>query len=164
MNTATIMLLRKIKNQQEINLNSELEKRLTGPSKQVSNDIAYILAMSGTSSASRLLENYPYLWEAIIDNVGYLSNEFEDLLIEWIKTGDLKKSKCAIELLVSKLSSQRLAQLLAMLPNLSREKADHFARIITAFSRVLDSQSVSFSLIISAVFEEEKLNADTGHS
>lgn len=125
---ATISLLRKVAGQQESVLCSELERRLEGTAPDIASAVGQILATAGTSAASQVLARHPGVWSTCLETAGYLSNAFENLLVDWIERGSDTQSKHAAELLCSRLSTDRLNELLALLPRLPRPRADFLAR------------------------------------
>jgi hypothetical protein len=124
--TAAISLLRKVAGPQERAFCDELEKRMVGKNK-LAPTVAAILAAADTSSATQVIAKYPHLWEPCLQKVGFLSNTFENLLVDWISTKQDNDGTMAVDLLTSRLTSDRFNQLSGMLPNLSHGRAEHLA-------------------------------------
>lgn len=126
---ALIPLLRKTRGEIEIVLCSELEKRLN-MNIEISSLVGISLATAGTPSATNTLAKHPEVWNACLSQTGYLSSNFENLLINWIQDGDDFQSIKAANLLSSRLSKDRLLQLLQIIPQLSNKKKDHLSQLI----------------------------------
>lgn len=125
---ATVSLLRKVVGQQESVLCSELEQRLEGTAPDIASTVGQILATVGTSAASQVLARHPSVWPTGLETAGYLSDAFENLLVDWIEHGSDTQSNRAAELLCSRMSIDRLNELLELLPRLPRPRADFLAR------------------------------------
>jgi hypothetical protein len=124
--TAAISLLRKVAGPQERAFCDELEKRMVGKNK-LAPTVAAILAAADTNNSTQIIAKYPHLWELCLQKVGFLSNTFENLLVDWISTKQDNNGTMAVDLLTSRLTSDRFNQLSGMLPNLSPERAEHLA-------------------------------------
>jgi len=127
--TSTILLMRKLKYEQESQLCSELESRIIQGSK-VSSIVGLILSAAGTSAATDTLSKYPEVWDTCLENTGYLSTSFENLLVNWIKNGNINQSKRAAKLITSRLSFDRFNELMDLLPKLSQKKSEYLATLL----------------------------------
>jgi hypothetical protein len=125
---ATISLLRRVKGSLEERLALELERRLTNTI--VAPEAGNILALAGTPSTTAALARHPSIWGNCLQTAGYLSSSLENLLVLWIKDGDESQSRHAADLLANKLSSDRLAELIGLLPNLPTPKAGYVATML----------------------------------
>jgi hypothetical protein len=121
--------LRKVKDSVEIKLISELEKRLTND-EEISSIVGISLAAAGTNSATNLLAKHPEIWHICLKEAGYLSSNFENLLVSWIQEGDDFNSIKAADLLSKRITSDRLYQLLEIIPTLSKKKKEHLSRLL----------------------------------
>ena len=126
---ALVPLLRKLKDQQEHEFCSELERRLQGD-KDRSSIVGIALATAGTERATTALARHPEVWEACLKNAGYLSSSFEHMLVGWIQEGDETQSGRAAELIASRLSADRFRQLLDILATLKENRAEKLAGLL----------------------------------
>lgn len=124
-----IPLLRKIRDELEIYLCGELEKRLTLDS-QISALVGLSLATAGTPTATKTLARHPEIWNVCLSQTGFLSSSFENLLIDWIKDGDDYHGMKAADLISTRLSYDRMLQLIQIIPTLGKKKKDHLSRLI----------------------------------
>lgn len=146
-----IPFLRKIRDSIETKLYSELEKRLVGD-EEISAIVGISLATAGTPIATNVLAKHPEVWNICLGEVGYLSSSFENLLVEWIQNGEDSNSIKAADLLSKRISSDRLIQLLNILPSLSKKKKEHISKLLlkeiayTSHHRI-DGSNDSLSII-----------------
>jgi hypothetical protein len=124
--SAAVSILRKVKGQQEEKFINELETRLSA-SQEVSLSVGLILATAGTTSSTIVLTHHPAIWDTCLKSAGYLSNNFENLLVEWIRIGDERQSRLATDLIAPRLSGDRFKQLLNLLPSLPSQKSEYLA-------------------------------------
>jgi len=127
--SAVVPLLRKVQDEIEVSLCSALEERLTA-GEPVASLVGVALATAGTPRATSTLAKYPEIWDRCLREAGYLSTNFENLLVGWIKEGTEFQSAKAAELIASRLSEDRLNELLDLLITLTRTRADTLARLI----------------------------------
>jgi len=125
---ATVPLIRKIRDVEEERLVSALEARLSGAS--TAKTAGLILAVAGTSAATTALSRHPSVWATCMQEAGYLSSSFENLLVGLIETGDDAQSRHAASLLSGRLSSDRFRQLIGLLPTLTASKAETVASML----------------------------------
>lgn len=125
---ATVSLLRKVKGDQEGFLCDELEKRLKSTNGEIASSVGVSLAIAGTTAASKVLARHSEIWSKCLEKAGYLSITFENLLVDWIKNGTDDQSNHAVDLLCSRLSTDRLNELVGLLPSLKKTNADYLAR------------------------------------
>ena len=124
-----IPFLRKIRDNIETKFYSELEKRLVGD-EVISSIVGISLATAGTPIANSVLAKHPEVWNMCLGEAGYLSSSFENLLVEWIQNGEDTNSIKAADLLSKRISSDRLIQLLNILPSLSKKKKEHLSILL----------------------------------
>lgn len=124
-----IPFLRKIRDSIETKLYFELERRLTGD-EEISSIVGISLATAGTQVATNMLAKHPEVWNICLGEAGYLSSNFENLLVEWIQNGEDNNSIKAADLLSKRISSDRLYQLLSILPSLSKKKKEHLSKLL----------------------------------
>lgn len=124
-----VPFLRKIKDNIELRLYSELEQRLA-IDVDISSIVGISLATAGTGAATNILARHPEVWNICLSEVGYLSSSFENLLVEWIQEGDDFNGIKAADLLSKKITSDRLLQLLKILPSLNKKKKEHLSRLL----------------------------------
>jgi hypothetical protein len=127
--SAVVPLLRRIAGRQESILCLALESRLN-EGAEVAASVGLALATAGTGAATAILARHPEIWEKCLSGTGYLSANFENLLMSWIKHGDSSQGQRAAELISTRLSSDRLRELLMLLPNLPEDRADHLASLL----------------------------------
>ena len=124
-----IPFLRKVKDRMEVKLISELEKRLTND-EEISSLVGISLASAGTNSATDLLAKHPEIWHICLKEAGYLSSNFENLLVDWIQKSDDINSIKAADLLAKRITSDRLLQLLDIIHSLSKKKKEHLSKLL----------------------------------
>lgn len=127
--SATVTLMRKVKGDQEIFLLNELEKRLKA-NHEINSLVGLSLATAGTPKATELLAKHPELWDTCLKEVGYLSTSFENLLVEWVQNGSQEQSIRAIDMIVSRLSVDRMNQLIGILPTLKSKQAEYLSSLL----------------------------------
>lgn len=126
---AAISLLRKVRNEQESRFCQELEARLSG-TDGVASFVGLVLATAGTAAATGVLAKHPGVWDKCLEEAGYLSTSFENLLVDWIMKGDMEQSKKAIELLSGRLSEDRREELINILPVLEINTASDLSSML----------------------------------
>jgi len=126
---AAVPLLRKIQAETEARMCAQLEERLD-KGEPTASVVGIALATAGTATATNILAKHPEVWDQCLKDAGYLSASFENLLVDWIEKGTAKQSKKASELIASRLSADRLRQLLNLLPSLDPERAESLAALI----------------------------------
>jgi hypothetical protein len=124
-----IPFLRKIRDNIETKFYFELEKRLIGD-EETSSIVGISLATAGTPIANGILAKHPEVWNICLGEAGYLSSSFENLLVEWIQNGEDNNSIKAANLLSKRISSDRLIQLLNILPSLNKKKKEHLSILL----------------------------------
>lgn len=124
-----VPLLRKTRGNIEIHLCNELEARLKS-NKEVSTLVGISLATAGTIAATNTLAKHPEIWDVCLSQAGYLSSNFENLLVEWIQNGSNFEGIKAADLLITRLTKDRLSQLVQIIPSLSSEKKEHLSRLL----------------------------------
>lgn len=124
--TAAISLLRKIAPLVETDFLHELEIRLVKEDANAS-VIATILSTADTASATEVIAKYPQMWVPCLQNIGYLSNSFENLLIDWVANRDDINGELAVNMITSKLTPDRFTQLSNMLPKLEQNRAEQLS-------------------------------------
>lgn len=127
--SAIVPLLRKVTGQIEVNLCSQLESRLNA-SQETASVVGITLATAGTQLATNTLARHPEIWDRCLREAGYLSANFENLLVDWIAKGDELQSSRAAELITKRLSMDRLQQLLYLLGTLSPNRAEILSVLI----------------------------------
>lgn len=126
---ALIPFLRKIRDNIETKFYFELEKRLIGD-EEISSIVGISLATAGTPIANSILAKHPEVWNICLSEAGYLSSSFENLLVEWIQNGEDNNSIKAADLLSKRISSDRLIQLLNILPSLNKKRKEHLSILL----------------------------------
>ena len=139
----TVALLRKLRDDLEIKICQELERRL-GSGTDVQKRVGIILASADTLSTSKLLLRHPHLWETCLEGVGYLSNTFECLLVEWISRGTSDEALRAIEFVCRSLTSDREEELVELLTKLDAQRSEQLASSL--LKHFEDSERRSFDL------------------
>jgi hypothetical protein len=124
-----IPFVRKVKDDIELSFYPELEKRFTA-SKIIAEIVAVSLASAGTAKSVEILKHHTEVWAMLLNTSGYLSSSFENLLVDWIQNGEDSDSIKAADLLSSRLTSDRMLQLLNILPTLNKKKKDHLSQLI----------------------------------
>lgn len=151
----TIALLRKLHDDKEFRLCQDLEKRLSfgaGLQKRV----GIILASADTANASKALLRHPYVWDTSLEGVGYLSNTFENLLVEWISRGTFDEATRAIDLVCKSLTIDRESEMVELLPKLEPQRSEKLAssllrRFEESRRRVFDFSDESLKKITACV-------------
>lgn len=122
----TIALLRKLRDGNEVKICQELERRLSMDSG-VQKRVGIIFASADTVNTSKILLRYPHIWDVCLADVGYLSNTFENLLVEWISRGTLDEALRAIDFVCKSLTSDREIELIELLPKLESRRSEKLA-------------------------------------
>jgi len=125
-------LLRKLSGELEQEFCRKLEDRLQEASKPA-RLVGLALATAGTPQATNTLAGHPEVWDVCLQDAGYLSTNFENLLVDWIRQGSDTQSRHAAELLVQRLSADRFRQLINLLPTLSEAKAESLALLLIKY-------------------------------
>lgn len=127
-----VTFMRKVKDDVEYSFYTEIEKRLQpNQDKEIKYIVANALMRAGTIKANEILEKHSEIWKICLENAtGYLSNSFEDLLVNWIKNKDDSDSEKAADLLSSRLTDVRMYQLLKILPTLSNRKKEYISTLL----------------------------------
>ena len=126
--TATVSLLRKIRGALEDRMISELEGRLRVA--ESARTAGLVLAVAGTPAATAALERHPQIWGTCLQDAGFLSSSLENLLVRWIKDGDEAQCRHASDLLTKRLSTDRLEELVTLLPQLQPNKVGYVAAML----------------------------------
>lgn len=121
-----VALLRKLNEGLALSFCQELEHRLTRDAS-VQRRVGIILATADTPSTSKTLLRYPHLWNTCLEGVGYVSNTFENLLVEWISKGTQDEAFRAIDVVCRSLSRDRRDELLRLLPALEHPRSERLA-------------------------------------
>lgn len=124
-----IPFLRKIKDGIEVKFFSELEKRLTGD-REISSIVGISLATAGTPMSTNMLAKHPEVWDICLSDASYLSSSFESLLLEWIQNENDFNSIKAADLLAKRITSDRLFQLLKIIPLLKAKRKEHISKLL----------------------------------
>lgn len=125
--TPIVQLLRKVDGKEEKTLIEKLEERLTGPEK-IAKFVGLIFATAGTQKTNEALSRHPEVWAVCLIDAGYLSDSFESLLFHWVKQGTEPQCFQAADALFENSNSHNFFHLLELLPELSKNKADHIAK------------------------------------
>lgn len=124
-----VPLLRKIRDNIEINFYNQLENRLSGE-KTISSIVGVSLATAGTAAATNVLAKHPEVWDICLNEAGYLSTSFENLLVDWIQEGENINAFKATDLLSKRITSDRMKQLIDILPTLNKKKKEHISQLL----------------------------------
>ena len=127
--SAVVPLLRKVSGQVEVDLCSQLESRLSA-AQETASVVGIALATAGSQMATNILARHPEIWDRCLREAGYLSANYENLLVDWIAKGDELQSNRAAELITTRLSMDRLQQLLDLLGTLSNNRAEILSALI----------------------------------
>lgn len=127
-----VTFMRKVKDDVEYSFYTEIEKRLQpNQDKEIKYIVANALMRVGTIKANEILEKHSEIWNICLENAkGYLSTSFEDLLVNWIKNKEGSDSEKAANLLYSRLTDERMHQLLKILPTLSNRKKEYISTLL----------------------------------
>ena len=127
--SSSVALLRKVQGTIETKMCSMLEERLQS-NNNVTSVVGIALALAGTSAATNTLARHPEIWDQCLKEAGYLSANFENLLINWIQTGSDFQSQKASELIISRLTGERFQQLLELIPSLDIARGERLASLL----------------------------------
>lgn len=127
-----VIFMRKVKDDVEYNFYSEIEKRLQpNQDKKITYIVANSLMRAGTTKANETLAIHSEIWKICLENAtGYLSTSFEELLVNWITNREDSDSEKAADLLSSRLTDERMHQLLKILPTLSNKKKEYLSTLL----------------------------------
>lgn len=127
--TAIVSLLRKVRDPLEETFCQSLEKRLSSSPEKAAL-VGRALAIAGTERATAALARHPEIWDACLEEAGYLSSNFENLLVDWVRGGDELQSDRAADLLSLRLSTDRFKELVALLPSMPEDRSDRLAALL----------------------------------
>jgi len=145
-----VPLLRKVKDEFiELEFLGELEIRLMQRDEEISSIVGISLAISGTNAATSILARHPELWNICLGEAGYLSSNFENLLVEWIQNSNDKDSFKAADLLSNRITTDRILQLMKIIPSLNKKKKEYLSRLILKeiSNNTLQKQNENYSEI-----------------
>jgi hypothetical protein len=126
---ALVPLLRRVRDDLERELCAALEERLSGAEARAS-VVGIALATAGTEVATGTLAKHPEVWDRCLKDAGFLSSSLENVLVDWITEGTDSQSLRAADMIATRLSADRLFQLVDTLPHLAPARAEHLAALI----------------------------------